>query len=178
MPGNKKQIDWIFSEVGRQPITIIPSSALPQRKKYDFKSSKDDEDIYEEIDDLPKYGILRRNKKTSLIYVTICNFRKSFGGGKDNNGMYKFSALNTSCVMEDDDDSAILLNGSGPGRRDRDRESNSKSVYEQLPREILRDLRRPQHFQRLGDNAESVASSSKAIMLKDLVRFLGLEGLK
>lgn len=100
-------------------------------------------------------------------------FRKSTSGGKDNRGMYKFSASNTSCVMDDDDDSAILLNGAGAGagRRDRDRESNSASIYEQLPRELLRDLRRPQHFQRLGDDAESLASNSKAIMLKDLVKY-------
>jgi hypothetical protein len=81
--------------------------------------------------------------------------------------MYKFSASNTSCVVDDDDDSTILLNGAGTGRRDR--EPSSASIYEQLPREILRDLRRPQHFQRLGDDVESAASSSKAIMLKDLV---------
>ena len=38
-------------EVGRAPVAIIPMSTLPERKKYE---SHDDEDIYEEIDDLPK----------------------------------------------------------------------------------------------------------------------------
>ena len=38
-------------EVGRAPVAIVPMSTLPERKKYE---SHDDEDIYEEIDDLPK----------------------------------------------------------------------------------------------------------------------------
>ncbi len=81
--------------------------------------------------------------------------------------MYKFSASNTSCII-DDDDSANFMRNASTGRRDRD--STSAPIYEQLPRELLRDLRRPQHFQRLGDDVESIASSSKAIMLKDLVK--------
>ena len=46
----------------------------------------------------------------------------------------------------------------------------TEKIYEQIPREIFRDFRRPQHFRRLDDDTDQTTSTnSKAIMLKDLV---------
>lgn len=113
-----------------------------------------------------------------MIYGLALDFIKYFFcsrkfnvGGRDNHGMYKFSDSNTSCAVDDDEQTAMLTQNTPlGGSKRKDHESNPSSIYEQLPRELLRDLRRSQHFQRLGDdNDETVVSNSKAIMLKDLV---------
>ena len=83
--------------------------------------------------------------------------------GKDNHGMYKFEDPNNCLADEQEEGESENLLG-----------SKREKIYEQIPREILRDLRRPQHFRRLGDEAEEPATptASKSIMLKDLVRTL------
>lgn len=100
------------------------------------------------------------------IYEEIEEFPKKQNSGKDNRGMYKFEASDNCLVdeEEDDEEEGGLLAGN---RREK--------IYEQIPREILRDLRRPQHFRRLGsDDDEATSSNSKSIMLKDLVRTFGI----
>ena len=46
-------------EVGKHPISMVPTSTLPERKAYDAmkkigENGDDDDDIYEEIEDFPK----------------------------------------------------------------------------------------------------------------------------
>ena len=117
-------------------------SLFPERKKYELKTCHEDEGIYEEIDEFPK----KQN------------------GGKDNRGLYKFEAPD-NCLVDEDEEEDEEAGGLLAGHR------RGEKIYEQIPREILRDLRRPQHFRRLGsEDDEATSSNSKAIMLKDLVR--------
>jgi hypothetical protein len=67
---------------------------------------------------------------------------------------------------------SILLVSEGVVRHEKSFVMSVMFCRLQIPREIFRDLRRPQHFRRLGSDDSDVASSaSKAIMLKDLVKW-------
>ena len=137
-------------EVGRHPIATVPTSTLPERKKFDAVQSSAGDDIYEEIEEFPK----KLNGAANKV--------------PDHQSVFKFNAGN-NCLADDDDDDDVDDDRAESGglltsnRREK--------IYEQIPREIFRDLRRPQHFRRLGsEDTEAASANSRAIMLKDLVR--------
>ena len=134
-------------EVGRHPIATVPTSALPERKKFDSIQSSSVDDIYEEIEEFPK---------------------KANGKVAETQSVFKFNSGN-NCLVDDDEDDDV-----DDDRAERGgllTSNRREKIYEQIPREIFRDLRRPQHFRRLGsEDAEAASANSRAIMLKDLVR--------
>jgi hypothetical protein len=84
-------------DVGKQPIAMVATSTLPERKKPEARSCHDDEDIYEEIEEFPK---------------------PQQNGAKfdSRGGLYKFSAAD-SCLAEDDDDEGSILRNSVSDRK-------------------------------------------------------------